>query len=417
MKIAQIVGRSEGSGVTRYIIELNKAFKKAGHEANVYLMPSDIRNNKNSMQIINDFIIGEYNQDFYDKINSFDLVVINSLIDKKANEELRDKFYDFVINKIKVRKVYVCNEHKLMGISTYYGKWHENKEFIDSIDKICTFSNESVIYNKLREMHGIDRMNNMFMQLVHPYEFDEERKLWVKPEEKLKRLTYLGRFATFKDPHRFIPVRQKLFDAGFEYEMRGIGRTIAVAFIPDLFYEIVDGKKVGDSKVTIPISKKWYQENNMPLNDPLIEWEGRQTDKIYVFDQYKREDGMAAMAKSAFGVDLYHLKSAEAYGNNIEYCLYETMDAGTIPVMDSFTGDSCFVYNNGYATDKTFRDLNAGVFIDKDCGNIDNFVNKITEIYSDPVLYNSYRENTFEVFKEHGNQVAIVNRFIEDAFN
>ena len=416
MKIAQIVGRSEGSGVTRYIIELNKSFIKAGHDATVYIMPSDFRNNKNNMQVIENFENGDYTQDFYDKVNSADLVVINALIDKKANDELRDKFYDFVINKIKVRKIYICNEHKLMGISTYYGKWHENKEFIDSIDKICTFSADSVISNKLKEMYGNDRINNMFMQLSLPYEFDESRKLWVDAKDKLKRLTYLGRFATFKDPHRILPVRQKLFDAGFEYEMRGIGRTIAVAFIPDLFYEIKDGQKVGDSKVTIPVTKKWYLENNITLGDPLIDWDGRIKDKIYIFDQYKREDGMAALAKSAFGVDFYHLKTAPAYGDTLEYCLYEIMDTGTIPVMDSFTGNSCHILDNGYASDKTFIDMNAGVFLDKDCANIDEFVANITELYNDPDKYNDMRERTFEIFKEHGNQVAIANRFIEDAF-
>jgi hypothetical protein len=125
-----------------------------------------------------------------------------------------------------------------------------------------------------------------------------------------------------------------------------------------------------------------------------------------LFDQYKREDGMAALAKSAFGVDFYHLKTAPAYGDTLEYCLYEIMDTGTIPVMDSFTGESCKVLSNGYASDKTFKDLNAGVFLNKDCSNIDEFVAQVLP---------KDKYDIVQAYKQKGYNVAMVGDGINDS--
>ena len=92
------MARIEGSGVTRYVIELNKGLVKAGHDVDIiYVRANEKPEMNNFTQDIPNAVYYDYTDELVDKLNSADLVIVNSIMEKRANPECHDKWMNTII--------------------------------------------------------------------------------------------------------------------------------------------------------------------------------------------------------------------------------------------------------------------------------------------------------------------------------
>ena len=413
MKIIQLLGRIEGSGVTRYIIELRSGIRAAGHDVQIVYFDNNLKA-ENDMQNISDLVTMKYSQELIDLLNSSDIILINSLISIKATEEHRNNFYNLIKEVKGPVKALFCIDHNMAGIRSYYGdEYVKNPDLIlKHIDKFVTFSPCAPVISKIKEYYPDIIHKYVHLHLLYNFADDD----FIDFDKKYRRITYLGRIAGFKDPIRLLRCQKELTDANYQLEMRGILPTIGAAGVPNLLYELDDnGKKLGPSKYTVNLINEKLIQTNYPDQDPaLIHYNDREKDKLYIFGRYRREDGMNAVKYSMFGCDFYWHKNPLAFGDTIEFCIAEIMDSGTIPFLDYSTGENCKCHKNGYRTNDSLLSKNAGVYLKYDCSNIDEVVEQLNYLSSNKTAYDEYRMNCFNVFKEHYNPIAIANRLVKD---
>lgn len=413
------MARIEGSGVTRYVIELNNAFKRAGHEVEIaYVKAHDKAELENNMQTINNIVEYDYSDETVAHFNEADFVLVNSIMSKKADQKYHDLWMDLVMNRITTRKAIVSNDRNVLGFNAYYGPLLHNKEFWLAFNKIIIFSDTDQIAKKIKETCGEKEFARRYVQLLHPYSFDESvKETWVPVKNKIRRVTYLGRHAIFKDPERLLRGRDKFYEHGYELEMRGIKRTINVSTVPDLLYSFDDEGNRMPSVATILVDKKWREANNIALDDPMI-YTPRVKNKCYVFDAYNRNEGLAIMSKSAYGCNFFNLANAGCYGDNYEYSTLETIDVGTIPLLDYNAGNAIFMYDNKMNNlGKSSYEKGFGIFLKKDLSNIDECLDKMDWLLNNPAEYDSLRNEMFDAFKNHCDPVGVANKLLKDCFN
>ena len=174
MKIIQLLARIEGSGVTRYVIELNKGLVKAGHDVDIiYVRANEKPEMNNFTQDIPNAVYYDYTDELVDKLNSADLVIVNSIMEKRANPECHDKWMDLVINKITTRKSIVVNDHNVLGFAAYYGPLLHNKNFWMAFDHIAIFDTGAKVWLKIVDLIGKDEAAKRFGRLDLPYELHD----------------------------------------------------------------------------------------------------------------------------------------------------------------------------------------------------------------------------------------------------
>lgn len=431
MKIIQLLARIEGSGVTKYVTELNKALITIGHNVEIiYINPYlDNGNTTHTGLTIDNCNLYDWGSDTIEHLNSADLVIVNSIIDKKSS--MRNTWIDLIINCITTKKVIVINDHKVQTFTSYYGDLLKNKDFWLSFDKICTFSYNNKVYEKIRNLIGEELATIKYMHLMHPYFFNDDIKNTWK-QNRLKRICYLGRHATFKDNVRLLRGRDNFWKHNYELEMRGIRPVMNVITIPYFKYVLDEqGKPVekvpyvrGDKYELSPYTywcddgKKWRTEHGYDSanNDPLVNIP-REKDRIYIFGSYKNNEGLEILSNYAFGCNFYNLDNSNCYGDNWEYVCFEMIEHGVIPLFDYNAGSSIYPYINGIKQDKSFAESGYGIFIKKDLSNVENCLDLMDNLYNNKYEYNKFIEKLYNVYKEHTNPIAIAKQFINEIGN
>ena len=419
MKIVQLLARIEGSGVTRYVIELNKGLKMAGHDVEIiYVKAHEKPEMKNGTQDIPEAKEYDYSDETIKHLNSADLVIVNSIMEKKADPKYRDLWMDMVMHKITTRKVIVCNDHNVLGFAAYYGPLLHNSEFWLSFDKIITFAKHAMVAEKICAACGKYEFEKRFVHLLLPHVYNESiKEQWIPVNQKFRRITYLGRHSNFKDPTRLLRGKEKFYEHNYELEMRGIKRTINVSTIPDLLYSFDENGNRMPSKVCIMASdKKWRIANNVALDDPMLDTP-RKKNWCYVFDAYKRDEGLQIVAKSAFGCDFFNLKNDGCYGDDFEYSIFEIVEMGSIPLLDWNAGNAIHMYDeNANCLGKTALELGLGIFIKNDLSNLDECLNQMDDLLDNPQKYDEMRNKIFDAFKKNCDAKAIANKLIKECF-
>jgi glycosyltransferase involved in cell wall biosynthesis len=397
MKIALLMGRGkEGAGIQRYVIELSYFLKKVGIEHSVYVVNDKKWGRGESQDMPSYANITENNiKGFADHLNNFDYVFINSVPSIKHSQWAIDGFLDMVKN-IKTKKIIFQNDHKIASI-------HRNANFLElcnQCDGIVSHSITSPFYKKLVEEFGSD-VRNKFIQLQVGFDFSQLEK--YRKKDHVKKITYLGRYATFKQPDRLFGFLPYAKQNNLLLEMKGVERSLGAL---NIFYEDIENK-VSNSKI-IEIDKKFCSTGMSYLDAD------RSYEHIYIFGPYDYADGMEQLSKSLVGADFYHL-DADAYGDNFEYAQCEIIGVGTIPMFDHHWASHCYIYENGKKTDKKFIDLDTyGLFVKKDLSNVKETVEKINDIYSNKALKKKYLDCSFEITRNHCDSQFIFQNLIND---
>jgi len=398
MKLALILGRGvEGAGVTRYMIEICKFLANKGIEHQVYVVDDKKWGRGKAQDMPNYAFIDKNNIDtFADVLNKFDYVFINSVPSVKHAQWAQDGFLKMV-KGITSRKIIFQNDHKIASI------WRNANffELCHICDGIVSHSITSPFFNKLITLYGSE-IKSKFIQLHVGFNFEPLEK--YRKTEHFKKITYLGRFATFKQPERLYGFLPYAKNSNLLLEMKGVERSLGAL---NIFYDDIATKTPNHRMVEV--NKKTI-ENGLQIDN-----DKRNLDKVYIFGPYDYVDGMESLSSSLVGADFYHL-NADAYGDNFEYAQCEIVGVGTVPMFDYHWAENCWVYDgNGQKTDKRFVDLNEyGLFVKKDLTNVEEIVQKINDIYSNKALHKKYLECSYEVTKNHCDSVWIFQNLLDD---
>lgn len=384
-KVALILGRGiEGAGITRYVIELTNFLKKSGIEYKVFVV-DDKKWGRGKFQNIPDYEnITEENINTFadDVLNKGDYVFIHSVPSVKHSDWAKDGFLK-MMKEITVKKILFQNDHKPASL-------HRNANFFEIselCDGIVSFSETSPFFKKLITLFGAE-IKDRYIPLINGFNFD--KLVQYRQKEHFKKITYLGRFATFKQPERLFAFLPYAKENKLHLEMRGVERSLGALRI---FYEDYENRI--PKKDIIEINPRKIKDESVLLH------ENRSLEHIYIWGPYEYNDGMKNLSNALVGADFYHL-NADAYGNNIEYAMCEIIGVGCVPMFDYHWAENTWVFDKGKKTDTRYVDLDTyGLFVKKDLSNIEEVVEKINEIYSNKTLHKKYLNDSLEITRNH----------------
>lgn len=403
MNVALILGRGiEGAGVTRYMIEICGFLRKADIGHQVFVIDDKKWGRGKAQDMPEYHLIGkemlEPGNIFTNTLNQFDYVFINSVPSVKHSQWAQDGFLRMV-KEIKTKKIVFQNDHKIASI------WRNANffEICNQCDGIVSHSITSPFFNKLIQLFGSD-IKNKFIQLHVGFNFEPLAK--YRKKEHFKKITYLGRFATFKQPERLYGFLPYAKNNNLLLEMKGVERSLGALKI---FYEDLDSGSKEPNHRMVEVNKKVIENGLQVDNDK------RDLNKVYIFGPYEYVDGMESLSSSLVGADFYHL-NADAYGDNFEYAQCEIVGVGTVPMFDYHWAENCSVFDGkGNNTGKRFVDLETyGLFVKKDLSNVEEIVEKINDIYSNKALHKQYLDCSFEITQAHCDSNWIFQKLIDD---
>lgn len=394
MKIAQLMMRGiEGCGVTRFTIELNEWLNKNGHEALIYTSNDKKWPRQKYINMPEYKLVDKYSEEtFINVLNNYDYIFIHSVPSKSHSEMFQNNFLN-VIKKINVKKLIFQNDHNNQSLA-------RNANFMEICkycDKIASFGTETIFFNKIKELLGEKEALSRYIHLHNS--FDINKLIKFRKNNHLNKITYLGRFATFKDPKRLLELLNTRHIHGHSIEAIGIERSIGSLCS---FFRI--NPKLEQLNPDIIFFNKL---------DEMINAD-KDLNKLNVCGPYNWEEGIEELSNSMFGVSFYNLKP-EMYGDNIEYAQVEMIGVGCIPIFDYHFGEHVHAYENGYKTNKRLIDIPYfALFLKKDLSNLEEIAHQIKEISNNIELQKNYRKCSFDVISKHINIDAVNNRLIND---
>lgn len=411
-----IISHTAGAGLSNYIGSFYKGFKLNGVDIKLFRFLQDSQfNDKGGDKLFfgeNDILDKEINEDTINELNSADYVFVSDMPLKKHPEDFKTAYFNMIMN-LKTKIVLFNNAHKLRSITSNYGDFKLNKELLLKVYKICAFDINCEYMCKVKEIIGEDLAKQKFINLQLPYFFDMDKKLWKPFNKKKKLLVYFGRAVKIKSPERIIKIQPKLVEAGYCGEIRGVSRSIAITGFEDMVYKFENGHATKEkSDKTIFITNKWKKEHGYDINDNLMDVKDR-NGKTYVFGSYNYKDGLETMSYPFFAADFYHLEN-HAYGDTLEYVMYDIINAGTIPVFDTDIATNVYLFENGKRSNKKFGDIDMGLYLSQDLSNLDEFISNMNKISSDEKYFEDFRNNIFNNFCKHADAYQICKQFIED---
>lgn len=380
-KIAMVFGQSiEGCGVTRIGTEMQIWANKIGLNFDVYSYDERKYNRRDAHAL--DFIpfMKEDIPTIVDKLNEYDAVIFNSYPSAKFDHSSIKAFYYDLVKQIKSIKV---------------GFMHElNKTNIDKVPYLLYLMNEmDLIYNFSEETWFANEMNKAFpskkvgerikkFTMMFNFEDLEHYRKEYPLENKDRKLVYCSRWTTMKGPRRVLELANIFKEKGSEItcELKGIERSIGAK--GDIF----------DHPNTLDLTGK----------------EAKGSGFVPVYGPYIRDEGMDYMAKNLFVASFYRMpKDPKAYGDRMEFAQIESIAVGSIPVFDKHWGE-----NNRTKDGTRYIDIPySAVYSDAD--NLEETVNQIIEINSNPELQKKYRETSYEIAKNEFD----VNKVMPEMIN
>jgi len=401
MKISIFFGRGiEGAGVTRYVIELEQALIKQGHVVSVYDLEDRVFLRAGLQALTSTPVTPEELLTFHEKINQTDVLFVASVPSTKHLEESKKNFMIFLEN-VKVPKVLVQLDHKIESMRRN-ANWHETCELCD---KILTHGSDTPFYRDLILKKGKEQLKK-FIQAILIYSPEKLAKFRVPFAEKTRRVLYLGRFATWKDPGRL-----QLFlthtnnqENKFLIEMLGVERSISFAqFIYYTDYE----KRIRNELV----QWKWK------LNAEYEAMVPPSLDYIRCWGVYEYNEGMKYAASSLFLASFYHHRKVETFADTIENAMLEMMCSGSVPIFDPTWAHYSHPWRDGKRDPKSFAEQNMfALFLNKDGSNTEEIADEMIRLSQSEKIYTKTSENAYQLAREISDPTWIVPKLLNEIF-
>lgn len=389
MRISILLGRGvEGCGVTRFATELQNYILSQGHECKTYASLDKKWGRRKSQEI--DAI--EFNNDKLEyirkELNSSDIVYYQSLPSKSNSEEYKDSFYDKLVLGVNIpKKIIFQNDHHIMSLNRNNKLW----ETVEQMDLAFTFGKGTVFYKKIKELN----INTPVEFFNNGHNFDKLKHL-IK-DKQIKKVSYLGRFANFKDPKRMIFLQPLLTAKGIYSEARGIEKSIGA-------------KQCFFSKDSKDFSKGEYENISYRTKSIIDE---QDINYLNVYGPYERMEALDLLSNNMFGANFFNLQTNQ-YSNIIEYSTLEMINVGMLNVVDKH-----WAKNNFHIQGDSFYDLDC--FVYSDSNNLEDTVEQIIELSNKDDLRNKKRKFAYDIAKSHcGTDVAfkdLLEKSIKEKIN
>ncbi len=367
MKIAIVLGRGiEGCGITRIAIEYKSWLEKNDFKADIFALIEK----KFSRHKSHDFQYQSFSpkDDVSSKLNSYNKVIYVSVPSIKNSNECISNFLKYWVRKVnKPQKVFIQGDHLKQSIQRNARMW----DVVEHCDLAFTYSKNSyfgIEFNKRFNSDSIFPDKDYSMPL-HTFrvgmDFDSLKDYRKRFKNKKSRISYMGRFARFKNLDRVLDLRKHL-KKKIIVEMRGVEQSIGAL-------DIYNHPQV--------ITK----ENNQSCFD-----------KTYVYGLYARNDGLEELSSSKFGCSFYELDN-KFYGSHIEYAMLELVGTGTIPIFSKHFGD-----NVKHISGKSFSSIrHSGIFMDRN--NIDDVCEEIETLNNNQKSYDNYVDDCLSIYEAHSS--------------
>lgn len=384
-RFALVYGQSiEGCGVSRNGSEFQHWFNKNGIELTVYSYDERTYNRRDAHELNFKSFMRDDIGNIVNELNQYDAVLFNSYPSNKFNKESIIDFYEKLIKKITTIKVGFMHELNKTNID----KVPYLVGIMNQMDIIYNFSEETWFAQTISQMLPSKKIGNRVKKFTMWFNFDllENYRNTISLSDKEKKLLYIGRWTTMKDPRRVLDLGPMLLEHGIEPELMGIERSIGAKF--DIFDHpnIIDrtGKKekIGE------------------------------TGCVPVYGTYIRDEGMEKLANSLFGCSFYRMpKTPENYGNRMEYTQIETIAVGSIPVFDEDWG-----INNKTKDGKRYIDIPySAIYSNKE--DLQGTVDKLYEVANNIDLQKKYRETSYKIAKSEFDADIVIPEMFNDILN
>jgi glycosyltransferase involved in cell wall biosynthesis len=383
-KFAMVMGQSvEGCGVTRTSVEMQIWANKNNVDLTVFSYDERIYNRRDAHEL--DFVsfMKDDIPQMVEKLNGYDAVLFNSYPSAKFENDSIIAFYEELVKKITTVKVGFMHELNKTNID----KVPFIVGIMNEMDVIYNFSEDTWFANTISEILPSKTLGERVKKFTMWFNFEELNEKYRSKyslEDKEKKLMYIGRWTTMKDPRRVLDLAPilKEKDPTIKWELQGIERSIGAKC--DIF----------DHPNTLDLTGKKVPETT--------------TGFVPVYGPYVREEGMEKLAKTLFGANFYRMpKAPQDYGDRMEYTQIETIAVGTIPVFDKHWGE-----NNRTRTGERYIDIPfSAVYSDKE--NLEATADLLVQIANSPELQEKYRETSYQIAKQEFDSAIVLPEMFE----
>ncbi len=369
VKIAMIFGKGlDGCGVQRGAVEISNWAQKSGVQFDIYEMTGRAFMRAKGHDMPTEPIKFDPKDipRLTEKLNStYDIVILNSYPSGKHSQEAVMSFYNNLVKKI-THPVLVGMMHEIRGANI--DKIPLIVPILNYCDIVYNFSTKTDFSKKLASIYPSKILNERVRRFSMYTDVDKLKADFREKFasiEKEKRMIYVGRWTSMKDPRRMLelyPIMQKK-DPTFGLALHGIEKSIGAKA------DIID-------------------HPNCRFN---IDFKGDynwQAPGVPVFGPYKYADGMREIASSMFASSFFRLpKDPQNYGDRMEYTQIEIIGCGTIPVFDKHYGEN----NYDSLGNKYNQTDSLAVWSNKN--DLEETCDQLIQISNDPNLQKRYLDS------------------------
>ena len=379
MKIAMIFGKGlDGCGVQRGAVEIATWAQRNDVQFDIYSMKGRAFARAKGHSMPTDPIEFKHTDipEITNKLNNnYDIVILNSYPSSKHSQEAIMMFYEGLVKKIE-KPVLVGMMHEI------------KKANIDAIPMIIPMLNYCDLVYNFSEKTFFSKQLTSYLPSKSLGERMKRLKMWLdlreiesnyrnkySLENKDKKLTYVGRWTSMKDPRRLLDLHPiiKEIDPNFHLALHGIERSIGAK------YDIIDHPN----------------SNYIFKFDGTYDWT---QPGVPTYGPYVHAEGMKIISESLFGASFYRLpKEPHNYGDRMEYTQIEIIGCGTIPVFDKHYGEHNIDSNGNRYIDNDYL----AVWSCRD--DLEGTAEELVRIANDTSEQKRYRDSSFEFINREFN--------------
>lgn len=392
-----LMGRGiEGTGNTRFTIELNERIRKAGNTSKI-IANNEKKWGRNQSQT-ND--IEEYNfkkGEYKTPDEKVDFCIITSVPAKNYSDEGKQQFLDLMkaFNKKGTKVIYIQVDHKIHSISrNMYRDENLMEEFFGSIDLIITHDLRNDFNQKFAKRFKIE--NDVIENLCIGADMDEFEHLRKPASEKLdKTIYFIGRSAGWKGWMVLRDLQHRLLkQKGYASVIEGIELSIGV--LGEL-YSQTKPERIAREDVVLKLRKE-------DADTQIEELKNNKGQSAFIYPPYVRNEAVERISQCKFG--FFGTYMGAQFGGPLENTMLEHVNAGTMLIIRKELYD-CASFNGVEMNEFTPDEMGVIVY---DPDNEEKFLEELTFYDTNDNAYDKAVERSIQFFKKHfDNEVLITN--------
>lgn len=318
----------------------------------------------------------EYNPDreFTDLLDEYDIIFVAKI--RKNGTLTQHKCLYNSIKNTKAKTGLIIHEARTEA----FGKFPLSYMYVNICDAVFTFSETTQLTKDIKEF-----CNTPVFSFQNPFDYSEWENDCKSFKDRLRKVVYFGRFATYKQPEKLSLLYNKCLEKNkkFTFAMHGIDRSI------------------GSKTAIIDLDETTYHKS---FDGTYPE------DKIDVFGTYLAKDASKFMGNILFGYNGFQFENMRHnYVYRLEYAQMEIIGAKCIPIFNKRFGESVFDKYGKNMCEYPYLAL----WFDPIENNSEEILKQMEEIESSEDLYNKYIESGKKWLEENANvKECVDNLFI-----